>query len=211
MKQIFTEKRGSDRLLILFAGWGSDQNIFGNFQKDGYDTLICFDYNDLSFDYSAVEGYGHIEVIGWSFGVWVASQIAENIDVAHSVAINGTPHPIDDNYGIPEAIFEGTLSTFSASTLSKFRRRMCGSSSGVREFLALEPCRSIESLHSELSALKSAYLESKKSKFKWSRAVVGLQDMIVPTANQLRYWSENSIEIVEVDEPHFSVSLFKAI
>ena len=81
--------------------------------------MVCYDYRTLDFDASGLEEYREINLIGWSMGVWAASQTVpqlsspgtsgEGIHMANSIAINGTPYPIDQHMGIPPAIYHGTL------------------------------------------------------------------------------------------------------
>ncbi len=200
----------SSKLLIVFGGWGSDGNILRAVIKPhrrGCDIMACYNYTDLEFDHSVLKEYEEIEVVGWSFGVWIASQIMVGVEnISASTAINGTHYPIDNLRGIPTEIFDATLSNFSAATLSKFRRRMCGSSQGVKSFLDLQPLRSVESLQLELAALRNFVLyEPQKKSIKWHRAIVGTKDMIIPTENQLRAWRDTDTEIIQIEEPHFYI------
>ena len=65
--------------------------------------MVCYDYRTLDFDASGLEEYREINLIGWSMGVWAASQTVpqlsspgtsgEGIHMANSIAINGTPTP----------------------------------------------------------------------------------------------------------------------
>ena len=72
---------------------------------------MCWDYRDLDFDAGVLEGYSTTRVLAWSMGVWVAGQVLSGMDMApgYRVAVNGTPFPIHDSLGIPEAVFDGTL------------------------------------------------------------------------------------------------------
>ena len=76
MKQRFIKKEGNSTLLLFFAGWGSDENLFAGPVQEGCDCLLCFDYKDLDFDYSLLEGYREIRVMAWSMGVCAISSKA---------------------------------------------------------------------------------------------------------------------------------------
>ena len=47
MKQTFIKKEGHPRLMLFFAGWGSEENLFRRPVEEGYDYLLCFDYRTL--------------------------------------------------------------------------------------------------------------------------------------------------------------------
>lgn len=210
MKQLFIIKEAShSRLFVFFAGWGADEHLFNYPVAEGYDYLLCFDYRTLDFDYSLLEGYQSIHLAAWSMGVWAASCIFSGRDYPWEslVAINGTPCPVHDCYGIPEAVFSGTLLHFSAQTLVRFRRRMCGSPEEVKFFLAHNPYRSLEELHEELASLYREVRKKEASLLPWSRAIVGTRDKIFPAVNQQNYW-EGKTAVTLVDMEHYSDEFF---
>ena len=126
MHQIHIIHEHHPRLLLFFAGWGADETPFKAYRPAGSDLMICYDYRTLDFDQSGLNEYQEINVIGWSMGVWVASQVLPHLalPIASSTAINGTPYPIDEYRGIPPAIFRGTLDGLTGTSLHKFLRRM---------------------------------------------------------------------------------------
>ena len=132
--------------LLFFAGWGMDETPFMHNLPPNKDLIICYDYRSLDFDSTLLSTYEGIYVVAWSMGVWAASQVLpdSNLPLKQSIAINGTPFPIDDMRGIPPAIFEGTLNNLNEATLQKFRRRMCGSGSAFQAFLEIAPQRPVE-------------------------------------------------------------------
>ncbi len=71
-QQLFIKKENSPHLLLFFAGWGSDENLFRRTVAEGYDCLLCFDY-------SLLDGYREIRLLAWSMGVWVAGQILSGL------------------------------------------------------------------------------------------------------------------------------------
>ncbi len=184
--------------------------LFGGQAPEGKDYLLCYDYRELSFDEDNLKGYESIEVVAWSFGVWVASQIIPQIKDNHNftllTAINGTMTTVHDTMGIPTQIFEGTLSGFSPQNLSKFRHRMCGGTSGVKEFLELAPRREPEELREELEALKIS--ESRPGNMHWDRVIISLEDKIIPTQNQQNAWAEHDY-VIEIEAPHFAKVIFE--
>ena len=135
MKQSYIIHEHHPRLLLFFAGWGADETPFKMYRPAASDFMVCYDYRTLDFDASGLEEYREINLIGWSMGVWAASQTVpqlsspgtsgEGIHMANSIAINGTPYPIDQHMGIPPAIYHGTLDGLTGASLHKFLRRMC--------------------------------------------------------------------------------------
>ena len=111
MKQSYIIHEHHPRLLLFFAGWGADETPFKMYRPAASDFMVCYDYRTLDFDASGLEEYREINLIGWSMGVWAASQTVpqlsspgtsgEGIHMANSIAINGTPYPIDQHMGIP--------------------------------------------------------------------------------------------------------------
>lgn len=205
MKQEFIIQGQGDKLLLFFAGWGGEANLFRHYRPAaGCDYLLCYDYRSPAFDATLLEGYREIRLAAWSMGVWAASQVlaGRSLPFAECTAINGTPTPIDDERGIPTAIFRGTLDTFSPATLTKFRRRMCGSTDGVKAFLSHRPCRSPEELHEELACIYRLVTTRAALPFAWDKALIGSRDKIFPLQNQLAAWS--GVPVEKYDEEHYS-------
>lgn len=202
MKIYRTKTSGCRRLILFFAGWGMDPAPFQDLSRPGYDVGVVWDYSTGDADWSEIDGYDEICLFAWSLGVAAASRyIPENVDVrlTRRVAINGTPVPVSDHRGIPEAIFRGTLANLDERNLMKFRRRMCGNGANYEDFCRKLPLRSIENVANELkSFLTDAYREAPS--FRWDSAVICSRDAIFPPENQRRAWA--GVPVLELDEPH---------
>lgn len=199
------------KLLLLFTGWGMDENPFKGYQIPDYDFMVVYDYSSLSFDDTCLKPYEEIIIVAWSMGVWAASQLLQdkNYPVMDSIAINGTHFPVDDRKGIPTRIFAGTLNGLNENTLYKFRRRMCGSGDELKRFLDKAPNRDIENLREELDSIGKLSLNLPSSCFKWSRVYIGNQDKIFPVENQIAGWGEANY--ILTDEEHYSERLWREI
>lgn len=199
------------KLVLFFTGWGMDENPFREYQIPDYDFMIVYDYSSLSFDDSFLQPYEEISVVAWSMGVWAASQLLQsrNYPVTDCIAVNGTHFPVDDRKGIPSQIFAGTLKNLSESTLSKFRRRMCGSGDVLKRFLAKAPGRDIENLRTELDSIGRLSLSMAPSRFKWSKVYIGNRDKIFPVENQMAAWGET--DYILTDEEHYPEKLWEEI
>lgn len=127
------------------------------------------------------------------------------------IAVNGTPYPIHDSMGIPEAIFDGTLASMSDRTVTKFRRRMCGSVSAMEKLMSTSPSRSTDGLRDELAAIGQSVRLSTPDNFRWTKAVVGLNDLIFPPANQKAAWEAEGVPVTISDIPHWDYALFKKL
>lgn len=193
-------------LLIIFAGWGMDENPFSDLMRDDCDIKIIYDYRrevDLKDDF--LNKYNEINIVAWSFGVPAATRFIishPNLPITAKIAINGTNHPVDDSFGIPQAIFQATLRNLSPASLLKFYRRMCGNPDRYQNFIANAPSRSIENLAEELQAIAiNGAVEGTDARGIWTAVYIGSHDLVIPTKNQIRAW-EGHPDVRIIDEPH---------
>lgn len=96
---------GSDRLILIFAGWSTSADFYKDVAVDGYDVMVASDYSDMDFPKDMLRGYSIVCLFAWSLGVFAASRSLPFERIALAVAVNGTERPVDDSYGIPERIF----------------------------------------------------------------------------------------------------------
>ncbi len=210
MQQVYIIHQHHPRLLLFFAGWGADETPFKHYCPAESDFMICYDYRTLYFDVSDLNKYKEINVVGWSMGVWVASHLLPqfSLSIAGTIAINGTPYPIDAHRGIPPAIFRGTLDGLTGASLHKFLRRMCADGAAFKAFLDVTPRRPIEELREELAKIEQHYQTLSPAAFHWQQAVIGSNDRIIPPANQLQAWEETGTAIRQTEDAHYSGELF---
>lgn len=209
MKTTFLSQNNPN-LLVYFAGWGTPGSEVSHLVlPPDYDLLICCDYRDfcLDFDFSH---YRRIRLVAWSMGVWVAEQIMNNISLISATAINGTALPCHDTYGIPVAVFSGTLNNLNETTRSKFVRRMCGDQQNFNQYQQLEYHRQLNEIHAELTALYRTVAQTTDAtdKIRWTKAVIGTQDRIFPPEHQQAYW-QNRCPIQYLEKNHYLFAGFK--
>ena len=206
----FLRRKDSPTLELFFAGWGMDSRPFAwaaeSPQVADCDFAVCYDYTSLALDGVDWRRYREVRVRAWSLGVYAASLVLPGLSCAVStaVAINGTLRPVDDEFGIPVAVYEATIEQFSAESLDRFNRRMCGAHKAV--FEARRPLRGVGSLLDELRSIRACAVEGARPQFTaWTRAVLGKKDKIFPVANQRRAWAETPVAqaVLELDEPHY--------
>ena len=200
---IHSEK--SPRLLLIFAGWGMDAGVFANLCRPGYDIMVVWDYRSFHIDRSCGDGYDEICLLAWSMGVYAASQTVQAIEnrITRRVAVNGTPYPVDDRMGIPEVIFEGTLTGLNDVTLAKFYRRMCATRADMALFEAHRPSRSADELKDELQAVADRLILNTPARMMWDVAVACKDDRIFPFHNQRSAWMSLGVPMQVEDGGHF--------
>ena len=223
MKHVFLrQSEGASGLLLFFSGWGAEPCMFREGATDesaAYDILMLWDYRDMSFDARILSGYKEVRVLAWSMGVWAAGQVLSRPGLngcanGMRLAVNGTPFPIHDRMGIPEAVFDGTLDSLSERSLGKFRRRMCGSTQALEQLLSCGLTRSTEELREELSAIREAVRHGADHDADTSspfHAVIGSGDLIFPAANQTEAWKGLDVPVSLLDIPHYDSSLFRKL
>lgn len=199
MKLQFIHRANNVRLILLFAGWAMDPSVFAGLKRPGYDIAVVWDYRNTDFDPEPLSEYGEIALFAWSMGVFAANRIlpALHLPLSLTVAVNGTPWPVSDTKGIPEAIFDGTLRGLNGRSLLKFYRRMCGSSERFTQFSAHMPQRDVDELADELHAIKTRCLtETQPTPMRWDKAIVSDNDAIIPTTNQINAWHGREIHLI---------------
>lgn len=204
MTQRWITHEHNKRLIIIFLGWGADTAAFEGVSRPGYDILALWNYIDESISLPT-EQYSEICVIAWSFGVMEAARLLGN-KLPHNVtlllAVNGTERPVDDKYGIPVEICEGTLANLNERNLRKFYRRMFASKDEWDAFSVNIPQRSLDELTNELSVLSERACQP-ISHIPWTAAYIGALDAIFPPQNQLNYWSMMHTPCIELKSGHF--------
>ena len=216
MKIDFLRSCGSPTLELFFAGWGMDSRPFAwaadSPHTVGCDFAVCYDYIDMEQGGAGqilvgqtcgdIRAYSEVRVRAWSLGVYAASVVLPGLGCAVStaVAINGTLWPVDDELGIPHAVYDATAASLSAESLERFNRRMCGAHRAV--FEARRPLRSVDSLRAELLHIRDCAADRGRAQFTgWTQAVLSSRDKIFPIANMRRAWP--ATPQLELDEPHY--------
>lgn len=188
MRISYINKTGSCRLLLIFAGWSTDAAAFSGVRCPGYDIAVAWDFTTP--DTPPLEAdYAEVVLLAWSLGVHAAELTVKGLPLTLTIAVNGTPEPVSDTTGIPEAIYRATAEQLSEQSLAKFRRRM-GAASLPRGD------RSIESLRRELLDFPTAPVN-----FRWDRAIISGDDRIFPPGNQQLAWNGRA-EIFRISGPH---------
>lgn len=229
MKCEFLHNAKTGRLILIFAGWQTDASFYRDISVPGWDVLVAYDYTDFDFPPSLLEGYHTVALFAWSLGVFVASRSIPYEKLSLAVAINGTENPVSDTEGIPEAIFDGTLSTLSERNLMKFRRRAYGTEYDSLSPRFTLPDEGIESLREQLHFIRVAASrlpgkdpegkrirpeeniykgldKEKTSSILWHRVYISEGDKIFPPENQRKSWTSHISrpEIVALkDTPHY--------
>ncbi len=201
MKYKWLNKSNNKKLIVFFNGWGMDEKVVSHLSFNDFDVLMFYNYTDTDksdFDFS---NYEYKILLAWSMGVYVSNIYYETFKGFDKyIAINGTQKPIDDDYGIPEAVYNLTAENFNEFSKEKFIKKIT-----THVDLKKYTTRSTEELKSELIAIR----DLKPEKYlKFNKAVISTKDRIMPYKNQLRFWSEKDIEITELDAPHYIFNFY---
>lgn len=197
--------KGSRRLIILFAGWSTRPSLYREFARPGFDLMVVYDYTDFIF--SPEESIGHYQeicVVAWSYGVaaahrWLVSN--PDIPLTRTLAVNGTPWPVDVSRGISPRVFDLTLRTLSDKSVGEFRRRMFKLGDSFPSFEDVDTgC-----LGHELEAISSLTCNAPAAQDSiglWDKVVVSASDCIIPYDSQLNAWKGHP-DIILTDWPHY--------
>lgn len=205
-------QKTAQNLIVCFSGWGITPHAFSHIQlPDDSDLLICYDHQnlDLHFDFSP---YTSIRLVAFSLGVWVAEQVMQGIHLQSATAMNGTTLPYHDDFGIPTAIFQGTLDGLKEQTRHQFERRMCGNIQEYTAYQQLPDRQSLEGIHSSLAFLLNAIkIKQNLPQLSWQKAIISEQDRIFLAEKQLNFWQQNAprVQIKTIKGSHYLLPQIK--
>lgn len=193
MKTYIRRREVNENLIILYGGWGVDENMFIPLCTDEFDFILFYHYSaDEALVLPETKKYNSITLIGWSLGVWAAEYLSPKTGIIPdiTIAVNGTPVPAHDKYGIPLNILEGTLNNITETNMIKFYLRMFGDKKNYLRNSERIPHRNIKSLHDELRWLYNRIMEQKEPGFRWDYAVTSETDRVFPARNMKEYWAK---------------------
>lgn len=207
MKTYIRRREANKRLIILFGTWGTDHNLFLPLCRDDHDFILYYNYSaDEPLILPEKKSYEHITVIGWSLGVWAAEYMARSMNLKPdlSIAVNGTPFPADNRYGIPIPVFEGTLNRLDKRVIYKYHLRLFGTKKELEKHPEKISKRELKSFEDELRWLYNRIMESYEISFKWDIALTSANDRVFPYDNMHRYWeSRDETKVVAMPLPHY--------
>ena len=193
------------KLYLILNGWSAAPELFEALPLPaGADVWVGYDYRSLTFP-ERFEPFEEVHLIAWSLGVWVATALwGKASPFASTTAINGTPFPIHAEWGIPPAIFEGTLAHLDADGLRRFDRRMCGDRATLQHYQQLTPipeADKAEELQALYQTIGATAIDPLQAATFWQRAIISSADRIFPTANQQAYWTGKA-EVLLIEGSH---------
>lgn len=205
MKYKWIQHNKNNNLIIFFNGWGMDENVVSHLNPENYDVVVFYDYNDLETDFIS-DDYEKKYVIGWSMGVMIAGVNRPALKTITAkadgfTAICGTPFPIHDEYGIPKKIYNMTIRGFNEASSEKFIKKM---------FSGKEPNRIItkRSTESKKSELEKLLNYTSENKINYNKIIIGKDDIIIPTKNQINFWSKEQKSFITVPAGHCPFLLY---
>ena len=190
------------KLYLILNGWSAAPELFEALPLPAEaDVWVGYDYRSLTFP-ERFDRFEEVHLIAWSLGMWVATALwGKTSPFATTTAINGTPFPIHAEWGIPPAIFEGTLAHLDAEGLRRFDRRMCGDRATLQRYQQLTPipeADKAEELWALYLMIHATEIDNQEAEAFWNRAIISSADRIFPTANQQAYWTGKAeIQLIE--------------
>lgn len=229
-------KQNNDKLIIFFTGWSFDYKPFEFLDCENFDVLMLYDYNTPTSKSKIsvlpsredIEKYSQKYLIAWSMGVFAAYQIREQLpNFDKKIAINGTPFPVDDEFGIPQKPFLLTLRHAKTGLEGKFYQNIFDKSEEFERYQKTPVERSIENRVIELQSLYDRIKKETESlnkiqddkfsnKFNnaiayYDKALVSSNDKIIPTKNQLNFWQSKAEILIGGHFPYYNFKSWNEI
>lgn len=199
----------SHRLILIFAGWSTDAELYRDCLMPGWDLMIVYDYSSIDEDIEIPARYSTVYLYAWSLGVAVAEHRLDPARITRAYAVNGTIAPVSAKTGISPDIYEATGKNLTERNLKKFHRRMVDTAEEMSLLSSRLPINpDVTSLQRQLSLLNEKFGGERArdvSRLPWIRAYIGNNDRIFPAEAQYNAWSDiiDAHDIVNLDRPHY--------
>lgn len=203
MQYSWLNKNNNKKLIVFFCGWSFDETPFERLICGDYDVLMFYDYKTHEIPVE-IPDYDEYYLLTWSMGVYIAYLLRGKLpDFKLKIAINGTPFPVDDKFGIPKRSFDLTMKHVDIGLQGKFQRNLFKDETDYEKYLQCQVKRKIPEQAEELAALND-YISSAEMSYEkyYDYAIISNADKIVPARNQVNCW-EGRAGIVMLDSGHF--------
>ncbi len=205
-------KQENKNCILFFNGWGMDENAINHLDIGDFDICMFYDYTIIESIDEDFNSYNEVYLVAWSLGVWASAKAIaiskQKFVFSKAVALNGTLNPIDDMKGIPTLIFNTTLETWNERNREKFNMRILGGRKQYDEFGDRLSDRDIESQKSELQSIFKQYTSGIIEEIEFDVALIGRNDMVFNSTNQLSYWNDKA-KIINSELPHYPFTAFE--
>lgn len=214
MNYHWLNKNNNENLIIFFCGWSFDYKPFEVLKSDNYDVITFYDYSDIgNSDFNELftknyanlfSNYKSVNLIAWSMGVYAAYLLKNELpEFDCKIAINGTPFPVNDDFGIPVKTFDLTLKYVDTGLQGKFQKNLFKKNEDYQKYLKTPVSRNIENQKNELISLNN-FIKNRSCEYNlyYDKAIISDTDKIIPTRNQINFWTDKA-EIVSLNSGHF--------
>lgn len=179
-------------LVLYILGWAATPNAICHIDPPGCDVLACYHYDSIApLSPARFSRYRRIYLFAWSFGVWVAEQCCRQLPLYRAIALNGTPFPVDDRYGMRLRVVMRTMKGLARVGMNPFNEKAYG---GVRYIpQGPFPGRSLDEKVDELTRLAEWSKADSAAHLHWDKAYIADKDEIFPPAHMHAYWQSVGI------------------
>lgn len=204
-------QRKNENLIIFFSGFMMNPELFDFLSLNSHDLFFIYDYRNFELDetfFEDIESYFKVNLVAFSLGVTIAATIMKKSkkELIDAIAINGTLKPINDFFGIPEKVFNGTLENLSEDSLDKFYRRVFGSYyDNVKKNLIYN----VDKAKTELLNMQGFIQSNSLLENIYYKAIVSEDDRIFPPTNQISFW-QKEVNVIFLQGSHFPFYKFKS-
>jgi hypothetical protein len=195
MKYKWLQKNGHPTLLVFFNGWGMNESVIRHISFSG-DILMLYRYSTCRLPIEEdkwFQQYEKINLVGWSFGVWMMVKSIRDIRKFHQiVAINGTYYPVHPRWGIHPMIFHKTREHLTPSAFRSFCRNMFTSENEYARFLKIFQPDDFNEIQNELEWFAHVFEKNQLNEVPWipHKIIMSSKDKIIPFQSQKRSWQD---------------------
>lgn len=211
MRIEWLNKKGAERVVVFFNGWGMDRQAVSHLQMACDVVMVC-DYRNLEEgDLPELNAYPQVYVVAWSMGVWAAANIVPrlHIQLTALIGLNGTECPVSDRWGIPIKGYQLTERGMNEKGREKFLLRMLDGPDEISRFGQNRFQRPIEEVCEELTEIRRQST-GLQNKLKWNKIYISGKDVIFPVTNQENWWSGRCADIRVLSGGHYPFYQFRS-
>lgn len=194
-------------LVIFMLGWAATPNAVLHINPPGCDVLACYDHRTMApLQRARFARYRRIYLFAWSFGIWVAEECCRELPLYKAIALNGTPFPVDERYGMRLRVVLRTMRALARKGGQNEFAAANDAAGGMRYMpTGPYPELSVEEKIDELNLLAERSAAHSETCLHWDAAYIACKDEIFPPQHMRDYWASVGLG-TEFDSYHYPFS-----